>query len=76
MYVGDKLAWGDINTYLTVRSIDPVPHDGTLILYEPICHGGSGSYEVHKGLWAVAGPDYAFPFQKYIVEDLRNAKHA
>ena len=66
MVVGDRLAWGSVESFLAVETIEPVHHDGTLMLYEPICHNGSGSYEVHGGLWAVAGPDYAFPFQDYV----------
>lgn len=69
MRIGDRLAWGSQETFLSVESIEPVHHDGTLMLYEPICHNGSGSYEVYGGMWAVAGPDYAFPFQSYLKED-------
>ena len=69
MRIGDRLAWGSTDSFLSVESIERIHHDGTLILYEPICHNGSGSYEVHGGLWAVAGPDYAFPFYNYIKEE-------
>ena len=69
MVIGDQLAWGSTDCFLSVESIEPISHDGTLMLYEPICHNGSGSYEVHGGLWAVAGPDYAFPFQDYVKKE-------
>tara|TARA_R100001129_G_scaffold160258_1_gene124760 strand:+ start:2137 stop:3366 length:1230 start_codon:yes stop_codon:yes gene_type:complete len=72
MLVGDRLAWGSFDSFLAVERIEPIHHDGTLMLYEPICHNGSGSYEVHGGLWAVAGPDYAFPFQSYLREETRH----
>ena len=69
MKIGDRLAWGTTDYCLIVRSIEPVHHDGRLMLYEPVCHNGSGSYEVYGGLWAVAAPDYAFPFQDHIEEE-------
>lgn len=72
MRVGDRLAWGGLDSFLAVERIEPIHHDGTLMLYEPICHNGSGSYEVHGGLWAVAGPDYTFPFQSYLREEMRH----
>ena len=68
MHIGDRLAWGSRDCFLTVDSLESVHHDGALMLYEPICHNGSGSYEVHGGLWAVAGPDYAFSFQNYLIK--------
>ncbi|UTW51491.1 hypothetical protein KFF05_16560 [bacterium SCSIO 12827] len=72
MVLGDRLAWGDLGSFLAIDSIEPIHHDGSLMLYEPICHNGSGSYEVHGGLWAVAGPDYSFPFQSYLREEIRH----
>jgi hypothetical protein len=70
MRLGDRLAWGSMDCVLPVSRIEPVHHDGQLMLYEPICHNGSGSYEVHGGLWAVAGPDYSFPFQTFLRKEV------
>ncbi|MAN79621.1 MAG: hypothetical protein CMM77_12580 [Rhodospirillaceae bacterium] len=72
MVIGDRLAWGSLDRFLVVEHIEPIHHDGTLMLYEPICHNGSGSYEVYGGLWAVAGPDYAFPFQSYLQQEIQH----
>ena len=66
MAVGDRLAWGTVNNWLTVETIEEIDHDGDIILYELITHNGSGSYEIHGGLWAVGAPDYSFPFQDYL----------
>ena len=77
MRLGDRLAWGDLTATVEITSIERLHHDGSLILYEPICHNGSGSYEVYGGMWAVGAPDYAFPFQDYVrKEPYRDPRHA